>query len=490
MKKLLLVFIVAVGIFVLSSCGYQSSDITDLISLPSPYKLEDRILAKLTEVEADDVSLIYAKRGEYQNSINFFDIDSDGSDEIIVFYRSVKAHSSSGDTANIHIFKYDDKGEIYSLFDIYGDGSSIDKIAFTDFDADGYYDLTVGYVSSYNTTKLFYIYEIDYTAGRIVTSLSRRYSDFVNIDIDSDGKTEIVSSYFNDIDREAYSSVYRYFPSYLGVREDTDAGCKIAYSQNVFFMKSFVADNGANSIIITARLSSMLTSNQILVWNAEANTLKNVSFVDQNIDGSEVISSVFKDSVYDGYFISDSSKNLNRDYCSLGNYVCCDIDGDGSLDIPLCRYFDEGTASESLTSWKEALLYLYTWCTFDGEDLSEKFEAYINEDQGYIFKIRDIIAFENIKAYIDYKSDMYFYYVPYEEATYPILGIDNRTLLFYITMTESKPVEDSTHMLLYYSPAREMYYTLIIGSKASDEVLPDLSLLKNAFLPAISSVAN
>lgn len=468
MKKLFVILLLFFCAAACTSCA--QTNIEDLIALPETGTLEQRIHEKLLEEEADDVSLVFALRGRTQNPISFFDIDGDGSEEIIVLYRSFKAHPSSGDTANIHIFS-EKNGVITSLFDIIGAGSGIDKIEFTDFNGDGISELAVGYIAAYDSSKMLYIYEFDFVNKRADSSVTRRYTEFVITDLSGDGSSDLVSATYKSLDSVAYASFFNYDPFEKCVKESSITAT-LSYSLEPFSMIPFTASNGKNAVIITSRYGTMLSTNEIIVWDGQRNQIENVS--------------------YDASAARKQIAYMKTDYCSLGEFIPTDIDGDGILEIPICRFFDEDAASRALTSWQEALLYPYTWYTFTGEELSADFTSYINSERSYIFVLRDEEAYTDIKAYLNYNNDLYFYYVPDESYTFPVFGVDHRTLLFSVQSSSSAPQFDENHVFLYYSEVTGEYFTLVKADIPEDlrQFMPSSDILVNAFRPATVTVGH
>ncbi len=468
MKKLFVILILLLSAVFITSC--TMTNVEGLIALPGTSALEQSIHDKLLEVEADDVSLVFALRGQTQNPISFFDINGDGNEEVIVLYRSYKAHPNSGDTANIHIFT-NKNGELSSYFDIIGAGSGIDKVEFADFNGDGLPELVVGYVSAYDSSTMLYIYEFDFVNKRANNTVARRYSEFVVVDLDGDGADDLLSATYKSLDSVAYASFFKYDSFGKSIKESSITA-PLSYSIDPYTMIPFKAGDGRNAVILTSHYGTMLLTNEIIVWNSEKNQIENVS--------------------YDPAAARRQIAYMNTDYCSLGDYLPCDVDGDNTLEIPICRFFDEDAASRALTTWQEALLFQYVWYTFNGESLDKDFTSYINSERSYLFVIRDEEAYTDIKAYLNYNNDLYFYYVADESYTYPAFGVDKRVLLFSIQSSDQPPQYDDTHLFLYYSDMTGEYYTLVKAEVPEEYIqyMPDDNNIINAFRPATINVGN
>ena len=468
MKKLFVILVLLISAITLSSC--TQTNIEDLIALPETDTFEQRIHNKLLEVEADDVSLVFALRGQVQNPISFFDLNGDGNDEIIVLYRSYKAHPNSGDTANIHIFS-NNNGVITSFFDIIGAGSGIDKLSFADFNGDGLSELVVGYVSAYDSSTMLYVYELDFVNKRANNTVSRRYNEFIVSDMDGDGNDDIVSATYKALDSVAYASFFKYDILEQCVKESS-ISADLSYSRTPYTMIPFTAENGKNAVVITSRYGTMLMTNEVIVWNDTKNCIENIA--------------------YDPAGRRNPVAYMKTDYCSLGDYIPCDVDNDGSIEIPLCYFFDEDEASKALTSWQEALLFPYVWYSFTGEGLDADFTSYVNSERDYLWVIRDEAAYTNIKAYMNYNNDLYFYYVSDENYTYPIFGVDRRVLLFSIQSSTQTPVFDENNIFLYYSETSGEYYTLVKADllERQKPLMPSDEIIKNSFKPATITVGH
>ena len=447
----------------LSGCGYLGTNAEDLISPPGRDETESLIMKALYDAASEDAELIRAFRGTMQNSVIYHDLDGDGDDEIIVLYRSTQAHPESPDAANILVFSHSESG-LEVLFDIVGYGTEIDKLEFADFNGDGLDEIVVGYISAYDdSNKTVYIYRLDFETRMPIEGGLKSYTDWVIVPFDLSPGDDLVFAY-----RDPISSVVQYGVFSYDVATDFIYNYQQdMYTSNgeIFRMQVLNGRNNDNAVLVSSRYGSMLMTHDILYWN---NGLVNMS---RDKNGED----------YDIPYMKSM-------YCTLGDYIPSDIDGDGYIDFPMCYMFDESRANKALVGWKEALLFNYSWNTFDpAQGFVYKYDSYINAEQNYIFKIYDLSVFMKIKAYLNFNNDMFFYYVENESDIYPSLGMDRRVLLFSILKTTTPPTENENTFLLYTSPDGE-YFTLKISTNLTErqrEYLPDIEKLSQSFMPAL-----
>lgn len=457
-QKLYPLIIICMLVIILSGCSALNTNTEELIELPNRDALVVSAIDLLQRVEGDEISVITSLRGKYQNGIIYKDIDGDEDEEIIISYRD----HEQGDSANIYILKKNGAG-LSPMIKISGAGTGIDMLSFADFNGDGLSELVVGYISTYDDSTTLYIYELDFVNHRVLSYNTRRYSDMIITDADGDGNDDLVLVYFSEMDGVAYARLYKYDRSKDSIREYSCEYDTLRYSDSFYCLSEFTTDTNQKVIYVCSGAGTLLMTTELLVWDREANGLVNIST--EMSEAPTVVGSV------------------KAEYTSLGTYLPCDIDGDGYTEIPICNYFNEETVSYNLSRWKESLLYEYSWNTYSGNVFTTKFTAYVNKDEMYLVKT-GFITSDRIKAYLNYNSDMLFYYVPEEKDAFPVLGEDNRTLLFSITSTEDLKTVNEYNIILAYSKEKHKYYMLNICSELPAEIaylIPSAESITDSF---------
>ena len=444
-KAAAIIIFMLISVAITSSCNIIDSSQENLILKPKPSDLETQIKSKMEEIEASDLTLVYSARGKYQNSINYFDLDGDGSNEIIVTYRSALAHRpQDGNSSNICVFKQIN-GELVLYFDIIGRGTEIDMLDFCDFNNDGFMEIVVGYINTQDNNKKFSIYYLDYINKRYEEPVISRYTDWIITDITNTGIKCLIFVNYESLDSFANARLVKYDVETRKIRafagEDT-----LVYSSEFYRMFEGKTADGRNAVFINAKRGSLLSTTEVLLWDEKEGYIVNESRVEQT--------DAFIDKLKDGY-------------TSLGSYLAQDIDKDDIIEIPICSEIDEKKINEESQRGQEHLKYRYNWYEYEN-GLKIDFTSYINEAQSYILKIKDSHFSENIKGYINYKNDLVFYSME-EGVGDPILGVDNRQYLFTIKQTTVESEDKETE--LKYIKESNTYYIYDINPLLRDNLI-------------------
>ncbi len=126
-KKIRLIVAVMAVIVLFTSCKGPILDVGNLLTPPVFFSEQNKIIDALKSSVGNEIELEYPSGGDYRSAFILYDIDKDGSNEAIVFYRLVKPDMLQN---MVHINLLDTKkGEWVSVCDIIGEATSIDKVA-------------------------------------------------------------------------------------------------------------------------------------------------------------------------------------------------------------------------------------------------------------------------------------------------------------------------------------------------------------------------
>lgn len=470
MRKGCLLLWLVVCVLMLVGCRFSffDTDGSDLMKMPAVTDTDRQILDAMADMTEGDYSLVYALRGKMQNPIRFCDLNGDGQDEILVFYRSARAHPSAANSVCMAIFVQTENG-LERMADVIGNGVDLDCFDFQDFDENGTLDLVVGYITS-ASGKTLAVYLLDVAAKTCRESYVRGYTDWMLTDITNSGVPELVFAHYDALSSYAYARLVRYNPE-TGTFDELGGNNNLIYSSDVYSMQAVPTSSSMFVLLITAKRNTLLSSTEVLVWDDVTNQLLNMAMNDASIYG---------DSVVDG---------LKDSYCSLGSYLPFDIDGDGYTEIPICLELDEAKVSMESFLGQETMKYPYTWCEFRYDFIAD-FTAYMNENQYYFLKIPSSWDFSHIRVYANYRNDLYFYYVSDPEMPLP----SQRVPLFSIQQTSGAKVRGG-YQLAYISE-NNLCYSLVTLLSASDpqyeslkHLIPSGDAVKEQFVIAEIPVA-
>ena len=166
----------------LSLSGCYSGGIDQYYALPQPSE-EYLQLQSLIDQEISSGSEYAAPvRGSYRQSVQMMDLDNDGLDEAMAFFRCADG--------SLKIIVYTVVGREYlQVLTIQGEGRSIGSIEFADMNADGRRDLIVAWQIAAGM-NLLSVYSLVNWTGELL--LSTDSSEFTTMDLNGDGRQELL----------------------------------------------------------------------------------------------------------------------------------------------------------------------------------------------------------------------------------------------------------------------------------------------------------
>ncbi len=332
---------VPVIISLLSGCGIGSS-VDSLLSPPMLSEEQNEIYSALTEASGNDISLVYPRSGEYRSAYVFYDLDGDGSDEAVVFYKN---ESDSESSVRVNIL--DNENGWRSVYDHAGAGSAIEQVFFTDLGGRGRVSMAIGYGYITPTEKTLRLYS--FVNGMLKNEYSDTYYKTICMDLDGDGGQDIAVINCNNENHSAYLS--------LVTDRGNGAQCTstVDLSPNTADLSGIIGGyigNSTPAVFIDGLMGSGYLSTEIIYCvNGQ---LRNPA----NLPGSDISALTAR---------------------NQGLYSC-DIDGDGIIEIPRRELFpgygDSGNAQ-----------YITSWNSFENYTIVKKYSSLTEEDKGYAFML-------------------------------------------------------------------------------------------------------
>lgn len=183
MKRKWLFLLVAALPLLLSGCMLSAS-VEDLYVLPQlPMEYKD-LSAQIDEILADGAEYTSPAAGTNLQSVQLVDLDGDGNEEALAFFRS----SSEESPLKIYIFR--GKGDTYEQATIInGSGTSINSIQYVDMDGNGIQEILVVWRVSAEVQTMCVYSMADLKPVQLVSSPYSRYSI---VDLDEDGVQELL----------------------------------------------------------------------------------------------------------------------------------------------------------------------------------------------------------------------------------------------------------------------------------------------------------
>ena len=181
-KRLLGCLVLAICLRGLGGCMFGNVD--EMYALPKSSEAYVNLQAKINQ-EKGSAEYIAPLSGENRQTIQLVDVDGDGVQEAVAFFRD----TTSENPLKIVIFKQDEHEEYQVYTRIEGVGSEIESIDYLDLGGSGGMDILVSWQVSGAVHTL-----VGYTLAeeQPVEIMRSGYSQYLATDLDGDGKEEIV----------------------------------------------------------------------------------------------------------------------------------------------------------------------------------------------------------------------------------------------------------------------------------------------------------
>lgn len=119
-RKLYILIFCLITCLILTSCG-NNETIDSLLSAPSLTREQSAVLSALSQAHSEHTTFIYPTTGSDRAAIHQLDIDGDGEEEAIAFFRD----TDSGLNAHIAILEKEESGDYYISDELEGAGNGI-----------------------------------------------------------------------------------------------------------------------------------------------------------------------------------------------------------------------------------------------------------------------------------------------------------------------------------------------------------------------------
>ena len=169
----------------LSGCLFKSAE--ELYTLPELSEDYTNLQDEMDALVNSGLEYAGPKSGDNTQAIQFQDLDGDGQDEVLAFFR--EDSSSDGKPLHIYIYRKTDDGLYESVAQLDGEGSAFHSIEYADLDGTGMLELVVNYQISDGVYTLSTYSIQDYT---VITLMQAGCSDYVVADLNGDGVSEVL----------------------------------------------------------------------------------------------------------------------------------------------------------------------------------------------------------------------------------------------------------------------------------------------------------
>ena len=336
--KIKTIFAVLAASIIFTSCGL-TGPIEGLLTPPVISDEQQAVYDALAADTEDNISLVYPRYGDNRSAFIFSDLDGDGKDEAIAFYRT------SRDDSNVRVNIMKEENDAWrSVYDHSGRGTSVERVFFTEFSGKQRF-MCIGYSYLTQIDKTLSVYSFDGGA------LNEEYSDIYNkleiVDINLDGGDDVVLINGNTEEHPGYVMLVTSPEDSSSVRCTSAVKLRTASTEQVNTISGGISGGAAAVFIDSSSQSGTITTE---VLYCVGGNLRNPA----SAEGSQI-----------------PSLTARRAGLSM------DIDNDGIVEIPTQTPFPGYTAADSAA--------VTIWNIFENYSLTQKYYSLYVPSQGYCF---------------------------------------------------------------------------------------------------------
>ncbi len=341
-KKLLFLCVVTVFCAVLTGCMASSAE--ELYALPESSERYMNIQTKVDELISGGLEYAAPTSGYNRQAIQLHDIDGDGAEETVVFFRT---DEDGKKPLGIYILK--DRESYFEVATVIeGEGTSIDSVAYVDMNGDGVLEIVVGWQMT-SSVKTLSVYSVkDYQPVQLVSSA---YANYTYTDLDSDGDSEVLLLHTGT--SEAAGDVTMYMLMDDGEMVTSTAYLSLSAERTVRVQSGLLADN-RNAVFIDSVSGDGVITDVVTYLNG---SLTNITL--------------------------DDETNNSITFRAYSIY-CGDMNNDGVVEVP---------EPVQLLSQSETVYYAINWNAYSGRQAPKTaLTTYHNYSDGwYIILPEEII---------------------------------------------------------------------------------------------------
>lgn len=349
MKRLSVMIISFLMISGLCGCSIGQSGIEGLLSAPKLTEEQSEIHQALIQHVGNDISLKYPKSGGNRSAFVVENIDSEPTEEAIVFFQYNDPENDTG-TVMVEILDQNSNGDWKAVYEFPGAGPVVDQININNLGHDDKPSIIIGYSTLNLEEKQFQIYS--YNEGQMSSIYTDKYSIMHIIDLAGDGHNDIITvSTDNDTGKSTASLLRSESGKIVSVDSIAMTSGTSAYVSSAIGKTA----DGSSALFVDATKSTGVIQTEVVSYSYEKLQNPMVTF----------------------------SNKLMKQTSRPSQYLSSDIDGDSVVEIPETQaapgyeeYNDSDNNKQYLTTWK-----VYK----DSYSLMDKYTGYYKISDGYAF---------------------------------------------------------------------------------------------------------
>ncbi|MCO7135995.1 hypothetical protein NIF40_00440 [[Clostridium] leptum] len=387
MKRLtrLLVFAVVLSLLCasLSACSGKDGKVTagfnpnNLLRPPRLTGDQAGVQKALSDNISKKYTLKYPRSGDYRSAVVYQDLNGDGLDEVLAFYKLA-------DESLIHIMmlqcEIDENGqESWScVSDTPAPSSEMEFISFEDLDDDGRPEVITGWRSASPVENQIVVHSMQ--GNSLSQRFSEKYTEAQVVDLDDDGILELLLISLDSTTLTASANLYK-------LQKGSDGKSSFDL-MGTTPMDGYVSSGSSNSPYASVAVGELRPGiTAVFVDGYKSSTTSSASFTSSI---TEVLYWRQEDSQLVNLFFNAQTQTVEETYRPV-QMVSSDINGDGWIEIPSVRELPGYEKKPEADK-----LWLTNWMHYNGyQDESQGFDKEValscvmNKAEGYYFSFPD-----------------------------------------------------------------------------------------------------
>ncbi|WP_407724066.1 hypothetical protein [Ruminococcus sp. JL13D9] len=331
-------------------CGCNIADLSFEESLRPPRTMGDEaeIEKLISKTAGSNYTLKYPKSGSYRSAIIMNDLNGDGVDEAIAFFKG------KDETAGVHmLLMYDQDGEWKTSGDYVTETTDVDCVDFADIDENNGLEIIVGYTTY--TPNVNFLACYTYSNGVTDTiQAGQNYSSFYCGNLDNNGKSEIITLSLFSAENQAKASML----SYSKEKKQIFVKASAPMDPNVVKIKSIGMsdfDGSVKGVVVDGSFASEELVTQVIYYNQTLAVLRNPLY---------------------------KEKQKNPTTRTVG-VLSTDFDGDSKLEIPMAEKLPFHGEDMALTVADKI-----SWCSFNPANETLTVKSVVAENRKCGFSVK------------------------------------------------------------------------------------------------------
>ncbi len=337
MKKVKLISFILILALLLSGCSLPGGETSLMLIPPTMSSRREALTKAIKAAVGESYELVYPQEGSYRTGIVSKDLDGDDKTEAICFYRPTSTDGKLG----FLVMKNHEDGSWSQVAKSVSEAASVGKVEFGDLNADGVYEIIVGWQYLSDADGSYEIFSID--QGKAVSHHTGLYTSFILMG----SRPERLLVLNRNTATKAVTA------GLVGQTDDTFGVINtVAMNDRSTDFLNFISaktTQGNPAVYVDESLESGQTTTEVLVIN------------DQNRLTNELLN------------------QLNSAALRYTAVPCRDTDNDGIPEVP-----SEEALPSYLRNGVQENLYLIQWNQFDGTKLVPKTRSFVDITEKFI----------------------------------------------------------------------------------------------------------